>query len=328
MIKQFRSLHPLNILFLIVLVLLVRLPVWNEFSGSASADFSELYRHLLWQGKPVLNWEPSTQFLLSFCALLLQAFLFNYVVNSHNLIGKASFMPALLFAVLGSLIPSFAAIGPVLISNFLIIWLMNEFLSMYRQSEVRSFVYNAGFVIGIGTIIYTPFVAMLPLLWIGLMIFRPFNWREWVIGLLGFLTVAFFLGFYYFWNNSLGRFAEIWTITPTGHPIKQINYWLLLPLALISILGFILLRQNFFRSVVHIRKSYQLLGVFFLLVVFSASPILGVHVNHYFLAVTPLAVLFTYYFMYAHTRWIYETLFLLLCGSIIFFQLFGSFNFF
>lgn len=328
MIKQFRSLHPLNIFLLVLVAFVMRLPAMIMPPESLNGNFGELSPRLLLESPLLLHWSPSGQFMVSFALLLLQAFLFNAVVNSHNLIGKSSFMPALLFVVLGSFIPSFGVIGPVSICNFLIIWLLNEFLSMYRRPAVRSLVYNAGLVIGLGTIIYLPFAVFLPLLWIGLMIFRPFNWREWVIGLLGFATVAFFLGFYYYWNDQLANALQIWQVNPSSAPLKAIAYGLFIPLGIITLLSLVQLRQNFFRSVVHIRKSYQLLGVFFLLAVFSASAQLGAEANHYFMAVAPLAVLMAYYFMHAAKRLIYEFLFLSLLGFILFFQFSPSFNFF
>lgn len=328
MIKQFRSLHPINILFLLVVALLVRWPLLVIHPEVFNGNFSELSRHLLLDSEINFSSGVGTQFVISFALLLLQAFLFNAVVNTHNLIGKSSFMPALLFVVLGSFFPAFGTIGPVMACNFLIIWLLNEFLSMYRRTEVRSLIYNAGLVIGIGTIIYAPFGMFFLLIWVGLMIFRPFNWREWMIGLLGFLTVAFFLAFYYYWNDSLANAEQIWQIEPYFSPLKSIRYELFAPLAVITVLAFVQLRQNFFRSVVHIRKSYQLLGVFFLLAVFSASPQWGAVASHYYLAVAPLAVLLAYYFTYAGKRLIYEFLFLSLLGFILFFQVFPSFNFF
>lgn len=328
MIKQFRSLHPLNIFLLVLVAFVMRLPAMIMSQESLYGNFGELSSRLLLESPLLLNWSPSSQFVLSFALLLLQAFLFNAVVNNHNLIGKSSFMPALLFLVLGTFIPSFAVIGPVSICNLLIIWLLNEFLSMYRRPAVRSLVYNAGLVIGLGTIIYLPFVIYLPLLWIGLMIFRPFNWREWIIGLLGFVTVVFFLGFYYYWNDQLANALQIWHVNSSSSPLSAIAYELFVPLGIITLLALVQLRQNFFRSVVHIRKSYQLLGVFFLLAVFSASPRLGADTNHYFLAVAPFAALMAYYFMHAGKRLIYEFLFLSLLGFILFFQLFPSFNFF
>jgi hypothetical protein len=50
--------------------------------------------------------------------------------------------------------------------------------------------------------------------------------------------------------------------------------------------------------------------------------------NHYLLAAAPLAVLFSYYFMHAAKKWIYEGVFFLLLASIFIFEFLPEFNFF
>lgn len=328
MIKQFRSLNPVNIVLLVLATFVLRSPVWGYVHTQHPADFSELYRHLLWSYPKAPLFANSTQLALGFVCLVAQALLFNKVVNTHNLMGKVSFMPALLFIVCGSFFESFASFGPVQICNFLIIWMLNRYLNMYRQSDVQRMVYDLGMVVAIGAVLYTPFLMLFPIIWVSLMIFRPFNAREWFIALLGFLTIAFFLGFYYYWNDALGNFIQSWRPVRISNPYTSINYWTLLPLVLIGILGLIQLRQNFFRSVVHIRKSFQLLSVFFLAALVSSSPRLGADENHFLLAVAPLSVLLAYYFMHATRRWIYESLFLVLIACIIYGQLAAGFNFF
>jgi len=42
--------------------------------------------------------------------------------------------------------------------------------------------------------------------------------------------------------------------------------------------------------------------------------------NHFLLCTVPLAVFFAYYFLYAKSKWFYESLYLLLLISIIYFQ--------
>lgn len=328
MIKQFRSLTPINIGLLILATFLLRFPVWGFNHAQVPSDFSEFYQHMLWPYPTAPLFSNATQLALGFVCLVAQALLFNKVVNTHNLLGKASFMPALLFIVCGSFFESFASFGPVQICNFLIIWMLNRYLNMYRQSDVKRMVYDLGMVVAIGTVLYTPFLMLFPIIWISLMIFRPFNTREWFIGLLGFITIAFFLACYYYWNDQLENFAQIWRTKNTIAPYQSLNYWTLLPLVFIAVLGLIQLRLNFFRSVVHIRKSFQLLSVFLLAALVSSSPTLGPDKNHFLLAVSPLSLLLAYYFMHANRRWIYESLFFVLIACILYGQLEARFNFF
>jgi uncharacterized membrane protein len=134
-------------------------------------------------------------------------------------------------------------------------------------------------------------------IWIALVIFKPFKWREWVAGIVGYATIFFFLAVYYYLTNRLNQFYDIWLPLGAKFPnrinINYYNYIVLVPVLLILMLCFIKLRQNFFKSYVQVRKSFQLLFFVFLI---------------------------AYYFLYASNKWIYETLYFLLLLSIIYFQ--------
>ncbi|WP_423147481.1 DUF6427 family protein [Rubrolithibacter danxiaensis] len=262
-------------------------------------------------------------------ALLLtffQAILLNRIVNNYNLFGRPSFLPSLMYATAASLLPPFLILSPALLCNFLLIWMIEKFLSIYRRDEARSVMFDLGMMVGFGTLIYFPFIVMFLLLWLSLLIFRPFNWREWVSGLIGFATIYFILAVFYYWNDSLDNFLQIFLpLTnkfPSAIKINLNDYIVLIPVICILALSAISLRQNFFRSYVQVRKSFQLL--FFLLVLALISFYLKkqVQVYHFLLAVPAVAIFMAYYFLNAKRRWFYESLYLILIGFIIYFQIF------
>jgi hypothetical protein len=186
--------------------------------------------------------------------------------------------------------------------------------------------FDLGMLTALGTLIYSPFISMLPLMWISLIIFRPFNWREWIAAIIGFITIFFFLAVFYYWNDSLGKFYEIWLPLATNLQmnlrINQVDYLVLIPVAIILVLGFFQLQKNFFRSVVQLRKSFQLLFFMFIIALASFYLKQNLVLYHFLLCAPPAAALMAYYFLYANTRWLYESLYFILFGSIIYFQLF------
>ncbi len=321
MIKLFRTFHPLSVLPLFgVAVLLYIFSGAGADASSASVGMGELYRHLLLPtyGTALLSFATSKW--LGFILLFAQALLFNKVINTHNLLGKPSFLPGLLYIVCTSFADTLGGFSPVLLVNFVLIWLLNQFLSSYRKPDARDLIFDMGLLIGLGTILYAPFILFLLIVWVGLLIFRSFNWREWAMALLGLATVAFFLAFYYYWNGQLSNWLSYWQLSRTANPISKLPSLVLMVIALIGILGLIQLRANFFRSIVHIRKSFQLLSALFGVVILSSVLAYGIQLNHYVLATVPLSVLLSYYFMHASKAWIYESLFILLLASMLYFQ--------
>jgi flagellar biogenesis protein FliO len=321
MIKLFRNFHPLSVLPLFGLAVLLH--IFNggaADASSASAGMGQLYRHLLLPSDNTALLSFASSKWLGFILLFAQALLFNKVINTHNLVGKPSFLPGLLYIVCTSFADTLGGLSPVLLVNFVLIWLLNQFLSSYRKPDARDLIFDMGLLIGLGTILYAPFILFLLIVWVGLLIFRSFNWREWAMAVLGIATVAFFLAFYYYWNGQLSNWFTYWQLSRTANPISKLPVLVLMVVALIGILGLIQLRANFFRSIVHIRKSFQLLSALFGVVILSSVLAYGIQLNHYVLATVPLSVLLAYYFMHASKAWIYESLFILLLGSILYFQ--------
>ena len=327
MIKQFRSLNPLNILLLTGIAILLRLGVLFQLPDKLNFDFIEPFARFL-VSVPLENaFSPLSNVAIALVLTLLQAFIFNRIINAYNLLGKPTFLPALLYVTASSLFMPFVLLTPTLICNFILLWMIEKFLSIYRRTDVLSVMYDLGMMVALGTLIYFPFIAMMPLLWLSLLIFRPFAWREWLAGIIGFITVFMFLAVYYYWHDSLGLFYNIWlplaTPFPVNFKINWYDYLVLVPVVIILVLGIFQLRSNFFRSFVQTRKSFQLL--FFMLIAGLLSFYLkkDFRLYHFLLCAPPAAVMMSYYFVQAgRKRWIYEGLYLLLFLTIIYFQVF------
>lgn len=326
MIEQFRKYTPLNILllsavgFVLCLGAFTHLPLnlMPVFFEPAISNFT---------GKPShQKITPEVNVLIALALTIIQALLINRLVNRFNLVGRPSFLAALMYMTLASLMLPFLVLSPVLICNFLSLWMLDKLLSIYRRTEIKPLMFDLGMIVALGSLIYFPFIVMLLLLWVSLMIFRPFNWREWIAGPIGFASVYFLLGVSYLWTDRLDSFYEIWIpLTypfPTSINIDIYDYLVLLPLVAILILFFFTLRQNLLKSVVHIRKSFQLLFCMFLLAMASFYLNAKWPVSHFLLAVPPIAIYMTYYFNYASKRWLYESMYAILVLTILYFQFF------
>lgn len=326
MIQQFRSIHPLNIILLIGIAFLLRIGILINLPQRISFDFMEPFARLLIDIPLENAFNPLTNLMIALVILIIQALIFNRIINSYGLLGKPTFLPALLYVTAGSLLAPFLFLSPTLICNFLILWMIEKFLSVYKRTEVSSVMYDLGMMVALGTLIYFPFIAMFPLAWISLVIFRPFNWREWVAVIIGFATIFFFLAVFYFWNGSLDKFYQIWLPLASKFPANlRINLYdslVLIPVVIILILSFFQLQKNFFRSVVQLRKSFQLLFFMFIIGLVSFYLKQDIVLYHFLLCAPPAAVLMAYYFLHSNTRWLYESLYFVLIASIIYFQLF------
>ncbi len=146
---------------------------------------------------------------IAFLIMLAEAFLLNYIVNENEILTKPSFLPALLYIVFMSSDTVLLTAYPLLFANFFILLSIHKLVSSYRKDTAFSNAFDAGFLLSISTLFYFPGIVFFPLLGIGFILFRPFNWREWVISFIGVLLPYTFVFTYYFWNDMLGN---LWTI--------------------------------------------------------------------------------------------------------------------
>ncbi|WP_285060346.1 DUF6427 family protein [Pedobacter ginsengisoli] len=266
---------------------------------------------------------PSGNVIVAGFMVYIQAILFNRVVNNHALLSKPSFLPALLYVTSASLFMPFLILSPPLICNFLLIWMMDKFLKVGKSPNAIMIMFDVGMIIAIGTLIYFPFIVMLVMLWLTLLLYRSFEWREWVSGLVGILTIFFFVGVYYYWNDSLSMFYKIWL--PLGNKFPSVfkinynDYLVLIPVLVMMVLAALQLRENFFRSFISTRKAFQMLFFMFIVALISFYTKPDFRLYHFLLCVPPGSVLLAYYFSNAKKRWFYESLFLILVFAIQYF---------
>lgn len=324
MIKLFRSFNPVNIVWLALFLFLMRIGFAYNLPDKMEFPFAELFSRLLVPVSYQMVIPPVFNLFLASVLVFTQAMLINYLVNHYNLSGKSSFLPALMYITVSGLFIPFLMLSPPLICNFLVIWMLFKLFGLYKGEEAKSISYDLGMIVAVGTLIYLPFIYMFLVIWIALIIFRPFDWREWIACAIGFITIFFFLAVFYYLNNRLGQFFEIWLPLGTKFTvhinINYYNYLVLIPVVIILIFCFFKLRQNFFKSYVQTRKSFQLLFFIFLIAAFSFYVRADFHLDHFLLCAVPTGIFFAYYFLYANTRWFYETLYILLLASIIYFQ--------
>ncbi|WP_231490657.1 DUF6427 family protein [Pedobacter sp. Leaf170] len=301
----------------------MRIILFYQVPEQLHFDFLEPFAHFLIDYDSSNMFSPVANIFFAAILVFIQALLFNRIINNQNLLTKQSFLPGLMYVTGASLFMPFMVLSPALICNFLLIWIIDRFLKLNKSANSVTAVFDIGMIIGLGTLIYFPFISMLLMIFLSLLLFRAFNWRDWIAGIVGFLTVFFFLAVLYYWRDNLTSFYQIWKPLvnrfPSVFKINYNDYLVLIPVFVIIVLASLQLRENFFRSFISTRKGFQML--FFMFLIAGASFYLkpGFRVSHFLLCVPPGAVLLAYYFSNAKKRWFYETLFLLFVLSVQYF---------
>ncbi|MGN6181688.1 MAG: DUF6427 family protein [Mucilaginibacter sp.] len=323
-VRAFKTYNPINILWLIIMLFVLRIVFFVHAPDHVNFKLIEPFARVLIPANYEQYIGIHLNIFLAAVVVLIQAVTLNYMVNHYNLLGKPSFLPALGYITLTALFAPFMVLSQPLLCNFLLLWMLFKMLDFYKSDSGKSASYDLGMIVAAGTLIYFPFIFLFLIIWIALVIFRPFNWREWVAGIFGYATVFFFLAVYYYLTDRFHGFYNIWEPLKSKFPnhinIDYYNYLVLIPVIVILLLCIIKLRENFFRSYVHVRKAFQLLFFIFIISGLCFYTRAEFNLNHFLLCAVPASVFFAYYFLYANTKWFFELLYFILFAAIIYFQ--------
>lgn len=323
-INQHRKFTPINIFWVCLIGTLLCSGAFLHLPEELTPLFLEPAVNNLFNINFGTDLQPHSNVLITLILTLLQAFFLNRIINHFNFLGKPTFLTALLFMSLVSVFLPFLVLSPTLICNFITIWMIDKLFNIYKQADVKILMFDLGMIVALGSLIYFPFIVMLLLLWIALIIFRPFIWREWVTPVLGFSLVYFLLGVIYYWRDRWDEFLEIFkpfaNPLPTGLHVDYHDYFVVIPILVALLLFLLVLKDQYFRSIVHLRKSFQLLFYMLLLIIGSFYLNTKITINHFLLCAPPLAIYLAYYFAHAKVKWLYESIYIIIIGTIIYFQ--------
>lgn len=153
---------------------------------------------------------PLLKAVLGFAILLIEAATWNRIINKQSLLKQSSYFPFFFMLLLLSCRASLIGFYPSLVASLFLVIAVNRLISSYMKERALSDVFDAGLFVGIATLFYIPSMIFLVLLWIGLLIIRTINWREWASTLIGFLlpfvfTFTYNLVFFpnYPWYNKI-----------------------------------------------------------------------------------------------------------------------------
>jgi Family of unknown function (DUF6427) len=129
--------------------------------------------------------------------------------------------------------------------------------------------------------------------------------QEWIIGLVGIITPAYFYGSYlYLTNNTkLYRFPGF----HFSHPIFTNNKWAYIALfsvIFVVAIGLYFVNSNINRQVVQTRKSWQLLFLYLVVAVLVPFVNAGYHFSYWILVAVPLSAICAAAFFYPQKKFI------------------------
>jgi len=322
-VSIFRQKSPGNLVVLFFFGLMLKLPLflWPK-TVTATQNDEDFYQWLI-QGINSLG--PGKAMLCSFAAFLLlyiQAIMLNYLVNEYRLMPKPTYLPAMAYLLLTSLLPEWTYLSSPLVATTFVLWAFIKLLHLYNTDNARGPVFNIGLLLGIASYFYFPSACFLLCILLGMIILKPFRLNEAVLFLVGCLTPYYFMITILYLTDKLS-IAAFFPHISVHTPAVKSTVWLavsILLLALPFLAGGFFVQSHLHKMLIQVRKSWSILLFYLLLAFFVPFVNTNSSFNNWILLVVPFACFHAGTYFYTVKKWIPNVLLFLTTGYIFYLQ--------
>lgn len=129
--------------------------------------------------------------LFNFLFIGIGLTLVSLLSTNQEIVEKQNFFPVFLYLLISVSAVHPNQITPQIFTNVFILYAVYKLLDIYRKENALSQIFEASFWLSVSAFITISSIISFPLFFICLLILRPFQWREWVMTLLGFFAPLF-----------------------------------------------------------------------------------------------------------------------------------------
>lgn len=323
MVSMFRQKSPGNIVTLLFFGLLIKMPLFlHPRQIIATQNDEDLYHWLIKGITPAGGSNALLCSLLSFVLLYTQALMINYLINEYRLIAKPTFLPAMAYLLITSLLPEWNYLSSTLVSATLIIWSLIKLFRLYNMAAAQAQIYNIGLLTGISSYIYFPSACFIICIILGLVILKPFRLNEVVLFLLGCLTPYYFVAAYLFLTGRLS-FPAFFPHISVQVPKVGNSIWLAVStvfLAVPFLAGGYFIQAHLPKMLIQVRKAWSIVLLYLLLSFFIPFVNTTSLFSNWILLAMPFACFHASAYYYPAKKWVPNALFYLTAGYVFYLQ--------
>lgn len=235
-----------------------------------SAFLGERYTHIPVQNTYLVSFmqslfSPNTllSYLMSFSFNLLNAYLLAQLNNRFTLIRTRTFLPILIFLLLMGTWNDTHIVNGSHFSLTLIILSLFFFFSMYRNAKASEQAFMGSLLLSTASLIVNPLIFMLPVCWIGFIMFQSFSIRTFLASIFGSIAPwLIYLACQFIFQSDIDTkmlfsMNLVVGINLTTFSVARMIYFALL--AIIMIIGLVGLYSNAHSDAINTRVNLNFL---------------------------------------------------------------------
>jgi hypothetical protein len=324
-IGLFKQKTPANILFLFVMGILIKLPIFTNPAPPPipGENAAILYREFVFFLGSLGNNDSVVFAVATYFFLFTQALQLNSLINKNRMMQRLNFLPAAAYLVITSLKPEWNYFSAPMVVNTLVLLIFAGLFNISNQYSIKGTVFNIGVAVGISSFIFFPSVILFLWLIFALMVMRSVKFNEWLICLLGVTAPYYFYAAYLFFSDKWS-WQLLFQPINIAMPSPGQSLWLAIGSILLIIpflIGGYFVQENLRKMLIQVRKNWSLMLIYLLFALFipflnNASK----GFENWILIIVPFAAFHACTYLYPPQRWIPAVILWLSIAFILVYQ--------
>lgn len=264
--------------------------------------------------------------ILSFLIVCLISFLIVNFNTTVFFINERTFLPALIYILLGGFFPDHQLMNPVLPASIFLMLAMYRIIDGFHKTGTAYNYFDAAILISTGSLFYANLIWFGLLVIIGIAIMRTGNLNEILISIIGFLTPWFItFGLYYVIGKDVHALMKLFGdnlfTRSIYYPFSKLTIVALIFCGVLIVVSLIHLIKLMNTKKIKSRKIFSLLIWAFIIsiVIYFAVPSVSIEIT--WLMGIPVSYFLAHYFVFVKKKLVPEILFSLFIVFILIIQI-------
>jgi len=297
-INQFRANSPYNNFLTILYAGLI---LWPIYSKPLPCNFPADNEFLNWFFSFYTNTNiPSILFsIITFTLLICQTILLNRIASAYKLFTKQHHATGIAYLFSVSFFCYRLELTPELVSGTICLFILYKIPLLQNTSSPKSLLFNAGWMIGLATLIFPPAIFFILVVWIALVFTRPLRLAEWGMVFLGVMTPYYLLGSTMFlFDQSKEILLPAYTINKPEILFTKLSLSLCIFWSILILIGFFYVQQYMNKLLYQSRITWSIINIY------AIISVLCIFLNNHnrmvniFFIIAPMSLLGSAVFVY------------------------------
>jgi hypothetical protein len=326
LLRLFKGTGPGVILLIIVTLLAVWASAFIKLQSHFSLYFDLYPMPLYGILSSLIGTNPLPGIIFTISSVSLMAFLMVNLNTSIFFINERTFLPAIIYILFSGLFPQYQLLNPAIFSAMFLMLAIRQIMEAYRLPGTAYNFFDAGMLIGIGSLFYANLIWFGLLAIIGIVLLRTGSIKEIAIAVIGLVTPYILtFGIYYVLGKDLRSLLSLLEYNlfgkPSGYAFTSLTIVAVTFVGLSTLLSLVYLLKMMNTKKIKSRKTFSLLIWVFMISMTVYFVLPSVSVEIVWLAGIPVSYFLTHYFVFVKKKLVPEIFFSLFIVIILLIQI-------